>query len=170
MPRNFHAIKYFNACHTIKLWKVYLNVFWLVTSPKIEQQQLSVNKFSLNIMRYQKFVGAILLYTITGARYQKKTRTRVGKWLYERYYSKKFNLFLKYKSKYLCCGFQNKIIKNPVSRKTKFHAVEACENHVSLENSVKSIFSHHSGLSWWDSQAKWDFVYTIFSIAKAIVL
>ena len=168
MPRNFHAIKYFKACHTIKLWKVYLNVFWLVTSPRIEQQQLSINKFSLNLTRYQKIVVAILLYTIPGARYKKKTRTRVGRWLYERYYSKK--LILKYQSKYLCCGLQNKIIKNPVSRRTRFHAVEACKNHVSLDNSVKSVVFHHSGLLWWDSQSKWDFVYTIFSIAKAIVL
>ena len=115
----------------------------MVTSPRIEQQQLSINKFSLNFTRYQKIVAGTLLYTIPGARYKKKTRTRVGRWLYERYYSKK--LILKYQSKYLCCGLQNKIIKNPVSRRTRFHAVEACKNHVSLDNSVKSVVFHHSG-------------------------
>ena len=118
--RQFYCIK---TCHTMQLWKVYLNVFSLVTSPRIEQQQLSIKKFSLNLTRYQKIVASILLY-----KKKKKIRTRVERWLCERYYSRKFkNLFFKYKSEYLCWGLQNKIIKNPVFRATKFHAVEACK-------------------------------------------
>ena len=134
----------------------------MVTSPRIEQQQLSINKFSLNLI-----AAAILLNTTPGARYKIKMRTRVGIWLYERYYPPKFkNLFLKYKS----LKTQNKIIKNPISITTKFHAVETCENHVSLDNSVKSVGLHHSGLLWWDRQGKWGFVCSIFSMAKAILL
>ena len=49
-------------------------VFSLVTSPRIEQQQLSINKFSLNFTRYHEIVATISLYVIPGARCKKKIR------------------------------------------------------------------------------------------------
>ena len=55
---------------------------------------------------------------------QEKTRTRIQ--MKDIKQKKNKNLFLKYKSKYLCCGLQNKVIKTPFSRTTKFHAIEAC--------------------------------------------
>ena len=142
----------------------------MVTSPRIEQQQLSINKFSLNFSRYiPKNCSSNFTIYNTRCKVQEK---KLGLGLEDEYMKDitPKNLFLKHQSKYLCCGLQNKIIKNPISRTKKFHAVEACKNHVSLDNSVKSVVFHHSGLLWWDRHGKWDFVYAIFSIAKAIVL
>ena len=57
----------------------------------------------------------IIICTILGLR--KKTRIKV---LSERYKLRFFkNLFFTFKSKYLCCDLQNKIIKTCVSRKAK---------------------------------------------------
>ena len=42
----------------------------------IEQQQLSFNKFSLNLIRFQKFVAEIFLYTILGSMSKRKFETR----------------------------------------------------------------------------------------------
>ena len=38
------------------------------------------------------------------------------------------NVFFRYKSMYLKSSFQNKIIKNPISKATKFHMSEAATN------------------------------------------
>ena len=68
------------------------------------------------------------LYTISCTTPKKKTRTRVQ---IKDVQAKTFkDLFLKHKSKYLCCGLQNKIIKTPFSRTTKVHVIKACQNHV----------------------------------------
>ena len=113
----------------------------MVISPMIEQQQLGINNLSLNLTRYQKIVAATLLYTIPGARYKKKSMIRAGRWLFEIYYPKTFkNLSLKCKSKHLCCGFQNNIIKNLVSWTTKFYTVEACENMFHWTTLRKELF------------------------------
>ena len=54
----------------------YLIFFGLVASPMIEQQQPSFRKFSLNLIRFQKFVAEIFLYTILGSRSKRKFKTR----------------------------------------------------------------------------------------------
>ena len=100
----------FKTCHTIQLWKVYLNVFWLVTSPRIEQQQLSINKFSLNFTRYiPKNCSSNFTIYNTRCKVQEK---KLGLGLEDEYMKDitPKNLFLKHQSKYLCCGLQNKII------------------------------------------------------------
>ena len=56
---------------------------------------------------------------------RKKTRTRVQvKDIKLRSFK---NLFLRFKSKYLCCSLQNKIIKKPISRTKKFQVVGICK-------------------------------------------
>ena len=132
---------YFKTCHMTFLWKVCLNLFRLVAGHKIEQQQPSF-KFSLKLPRQQKNATAIFLCTISGTRYKKKTRSRVQKEDAKLRFSK--NLFFRFKSKYLCYISQNKIIKTPVLKITKFHVDEASKNcAVQLDSSIKIFAFHH---------------------------
>ena len=99
----------FKTCHTIQCSKAYLNLFWLVASPRIEYQQLSFNKFSLSLTRYipKNCSSSFFIYNIRCKVQEKKIK--IGfQWKIS---SKKIkNLFLKCKSKYLCCGWENKIL------------------------------------------------------------
>ena len=86
------------------------------------------------------------------------------------------NVFLRFKSRHLCCGLQHKIIKNKtkknVPRTTKFHGVETCKNCVIwFEGFLKTlVLITRFFQPWWDRLDKWWFAYFIFSIARAIVL
>lgn len=124
----------FKIWHTMHIWKVHLNLSWLVASPNIEQQHPGT-----------KNATAIFIYTISGAGSQKKTRTRVQlkhielnifKKLFLRYFLKKF--------RYLYCICKT-MIKTCFSRATKH---ETCKNQViSLDNSQKMFVLHHLALS-----------------------
>ena len=57
----------FKTCHTTQCLKAHSNLFWLVSSPRIEQQQLNFTNCSVNLT-----VAAAFLYTISDARSKKK--------------------------------------------------------------------------------------------------
>ena len=68
-------------------------------------------------------------YTISGAKSRIETRFRIQvKHIKLRLFLLKFfftKIFLlRFNSKYLCCGLQGKLIKNPVSRTAQFQVVE----------------------------------------------
>ena len=61
----------FETCYTIQHWKVYLNLFWSVASPKIGQQLLSFSKFSLKpyqVYTEKLYIATIFLYAISDTR------------------------------------------------------------------------------------------------------
>ena len=63
-------------------------------------------------------------YTISGAKSRIETRFRIQvKHIKLRLFK---NFLLRFNSKYLCCGLQGKLIKNPVSRTAQFQVVEIC--------------------------------------------
>ena len=99
----------FKTFYTIQCLKAYLKVFWLVASPRIEYQQLSFNILSLNITRYIPNICSsnFFIYNIRCKIQEKKLRTGF-QWKISSKIIKK--LFSKYKSKYLCCSLQDKIL------------------------------------------------------------
>ena len=131
-------------------YTLFESVFWFVTGPKIEWQQLSL-KMSLIITRYRKNALVIFLYTISGVESSKK-KTRIGVQM-KGYWTKKLKeLTLKMKIKVSLLDLQNKINKKPVSRKAKLREVEACKNTLFDWTGTWMIFSFIT----WFSQGETD--------------
>ena len=148
--------------------KVYLNLFWLVDSRKIEPQKLSL-KLNLNIIKNGKYAGTIFLNTISATSSDKKTRTRVPVKEIVLIFFK--NSCLRFNSRFSSCYLQNKKIKNSRFQKKKFFFIFFfIFFNFWLDGFVKVSVFHHSVLPRLDRYGKLLLVYVIFSVGRAIAL